>query len=222
MTSKTLSLTPELYRYLQDHSLREPATMQAIREATLSKTNLSHIQVAPEQGQFMALLVKLMGAKRIIEVGTFAGYSTAWLASALPDEGELIACEIDADRVAIGQTFWDKAGLSDKITLRIGPALESLKALVSDGQTNAFDFVFIDADKQNYINYYELALQLIKPGGLIAIDNTLWSGKLANPSVHDPSTEAIRSLNSHLLNDQRVEISLVPIGDGLTLAYKQP
>lgn len=221
MSSSTLSLTKELYNYLQQVSLREPSSIKALREATMLKTRLSHIQIAPEQGQFMALLVKLMGAKRLIEIGTFTGYSAMWLASALPAEGELIACEINPDNVAIGQPFWEQADLSDKIDLRVGPALDTLKALIDNGQAQSFDFIFIDADKKHYIQYYEYALQLVRPAGLIAIDNTLWNGKPADDSVHDASTEAIRLLNSLLHDDQRVDVSLVPIGDGLTLAYKK-
>lgn len=221
MSSTTLNLTPPVYNYLQQLSVREPTAIKALRKATEKETELAHIQIAPEQGQFMAFLVKLMGAKRLIEVGTFTGYSAAWLASALPDDGELIACEVNADNIAIGQPFWEQANLLPKIKLRLGAAAETLDSLLKDGQANTFDFVFIDADKVNYSHYYEQALQLIRPGGIIAIDNTLWGGKVADMSIDDTSTNAIRQLNAQLAEDQRITLSLVPIGDGLTLACKK-
>jgi predicted O-methyltransferase YrrM len=180
------------------------------------------MQIAPEQGQFMALLVQLMGAKKTLEVGVFTGYSTLVVALALPPQGKVVACEVNQEYAAIACRCWQQAGVADKIDLHVAPAQETLAQLLRDGQAATFDFAFIDADKSNYDSYYEQALQLVRPGGLIAIDNVLWSGRVANPQVQDNRTKKIRALNQKLHQDRRISLSLVPIGDGLALAWKRP
>lgn len=179
------------------------------------------MQIAPDQGQFMALLIQLIGAKKALEVGVFTGYSSLCIALALPSDGKLIACDISEEYTSIAKRYWKKACVTDRIDLRIAPALETLDQLLADGQANTFDFAFIDADKENYSNYYERALQLVRPGGLIAVDNVLWGGAVADPSVQDESTQAIRAFNQKLQWDERVSLSLVTIADGLTLAMKR-
>jgi predicted O-methyltransferase YrrM len=178
------------------------------------------MQIAPDQGAFMALLVQLMGATKTLEVGVFTGYSSLCVALALPPEGKLVACDISHKYTAIAQRYWQAAGVEAKIDLKIAPALETLDRLLAEGQTSTFDFAFIDADKGNYDGYYERSLQLLRPGGLIAIDNVLWSGKVADPSNQDPETLALRALNAKLHQDRRIQLSLLSISDGLTLALK--
>jgi caffeoyl-CoA O-methyltransferase len=182
---------------------------------------MSGMQIAPEQGQFMALLAQLMGARRCIEVGVFTGYSSLAIARVLPDDGCIVACDISEEWTAIARRFWNEAGVADRIDLRLGPALETLDALLANGQGESFDFAFIDADKGNYLQYYERLLRLIRPAGLIAVDNVLWGGQVADPADDSPDTCAIRAFNEHLRADQRVSLSLVPIGDGVTLALKR-
>jgi predicted O-methyltransferase YrrM len=181
---------------------------------------MGKMQIAPEQGQFIALLVQLIGAKKTLDVGVFTGYSSLVVALALPPDGKAIACEMNQEYAAIARRWWQQAGVADKIDLHIAPAKETLARLLATGQTDTFDFVFIDADKSNYDNYYEQALQLVRPGGLIAIDNVLWSGRVADPQVQDNRTKKIRAFNQKLHQDPRISLSLVPIGDGLTLARK--
>jgi predicted O-methyltransferase YrrM len=182
---------------------------------------MAQMQCAPEQGQLMALLIKLMGARKALEIGVYTGYSALCIASALPADGKLIACDIDAAWTATARRYWKAAGLDDRIELRLAPALETLDTLIADGKSGSFDFVFIDADKENYAGYYERSLTLLRTGGLIAVDNTLWSGKVADPAVQDADTRAIRAFNAALYRDKRVDISLVPVADGLTLAMKR-
>jgi caffeoyl-CoA O-methyltransferase len=220
MSNKTLGLSDRLYSYLLDHSLREPEILWKLRQETANHPN-SQMQIAPEQGQFMALLVQLTGAKKTLEVGVFTGYSSLAVALALPDEGKIIACDVSEEFTAIARRYWDLAGVADKIDLRIAPALETLDQLLESRQAGTFDFAFIDADKGNYDNYYERSLQLVRRGGLIAIDNVLWSGDVADPQVQDASTQAIRALNEKLHQDERITLSLLPIADGLTLALKR-
>jgi predicted O-methyltransferase YrrM len=220
MSNKTLGLNQQLYDYLLAHSLREPEILQQLRQET-TQHPLCEMQIAPEQGQFMALLVQLMGAKRALEVGVFTGYSSLCVALALPPSGQLVACDVSEEFTAIAQRYWQKAGVADKIDLRIAPAMETLDQLLATGQAGTFDFAFIDADKSSYDGYYERSLQLVRPGGLIAIDNVLWSGDVADPKVQDTRTNALRDLNQKLHQDQRVTLSLVPIADGLTLALKR-
>ena len=220
MSYKTLGLDRSLYEYLQSISLREPEILAQLRQET-AKQSMAMMQISPEQGQFMALLVQLMGAKKTLEVGVFTGYSALAVALALPADGKVVACDIDENYTAIARQFWAKAGVVHKIDLHLAPAIETLDQLIAKGESNTFDFAFIDADKSNYDNYYESALQLVRSGGLIAIDNVLWDGKVADLNVQDNRTNSIRQLNQKIHQDERVTISLVPIGDGLTLALKK-
>ncbi|UBF24675.1 class I SAM-dependent methyltransferase [Kovacikia minuta CCNUW1] len=220
MSKKTLNLTDRLYDYLLSISLREPEILSELRQETAQHPS-SGMQIAPEQGQFMALLIQLLGATKALEVGVFTGYSALCVAMALPPQGKLVACDVSEQYTTIARRYWQRAGVADKIDLRIAPALNTLEQLLTAGQAETFDFAFIDADKQNYLNYYDRALQLIRPGGLIAIDNVLWSGQVANPLVQDASTQAIRKFNQTLHEDDRITLSLLPIADGLTLARKK-
>ncbi|QYO68059.1 class I SAM-dependent methyltransferase [Leptolyngbya sp. 7M] len=219
MSDKTF-LDASLYQYLLSVSLREPEVLQQLRQETANHP-MSQMQIAPEQGQFMMMLVQLMGAKKALEVGVFTGYSSLAVALALPADGKLIACDVSEDYTAVAQRYWQRAGVADKIDLRIAPALETLDSLLADGQANSFDFAFIDADKSNYPGYYERALQLVRPGGLIVIDNVLWSGRVADPEVQDNRTQAIRAFNRALHQDERIFPCMIAIADGLTLALKR-
>ena len=221
MSPRSITLDDQLYDYLLSVSLREPALFARLRRETEAMPE-SVMQISPEQGQFMQLLVKLTGARNALEIGTFTGYSALAVASALPADGRLVACDISESFTAVGRPYWEEAGVAEKIDLRIGPALESLDNLLGAGEAARFDFAFIDADKGNYDNYYERCLKLLRPGGLIAIDNVLWDGAVADPSDSSEDTRAIRALNARLKEDERVDLSLVPIGDGLTLARKRP
>jgi predicted O-methyltransferase YrrM len=219
MTNKTLSMNDALYDYLLSVSLREPGILQRLRVETAGDA-MARMQSAPEQGQFMALLVQLLGARRCLEVGVYTGYSTLWVAQALPPEGRIIACDISEEWTSIARRYWAEAGVAERIDLRLAPALETLQGLIDTGQSGSFDFAFIDADKDNYGNYYEAVLELLRPGGLMAIDNTLWSGDVADPGKQDADTRAIRALNRQVHADRRVMMSLLPVADGLTLALK--
>lgn len=219
MTKETLGLPASVSDYLRSVSLREPEILIKLREETAQQP-MSQMQIAPEQGQFMALLVQLIGAKKTLEVGVFTGYSSLSIALVLPPEGRIIACDISEEYTAIARRYWQTAGVAEKIDLRIAPALETLDHLLATGHAGTFDFAFIDADKGNYEGYYERSLQLIRTGGLIAIDNVLWSGRVADLEVQDNQTSKIREFNQKLHGDRRVQISMVPIADGLTLALK--
>jgi predicted O-methyltransferase YrrM len=220
MSNKTLNLDDSVYQYLLSVSLRESDVLQALRQETASHP-MSQMQIAPEQGQFMALLVQLLGAKKTLEVGVFTGYSSLCVALALPSDGKLVACDVSEEFTAIARRYWKMAGVDQKIDLHIAPALETLDHLLADGQANSFDFAFIDADKSNYQGYYDRAFQLVRPGGLIVIDNVLWSGAVADPQVQDTRTNAIRAFNQALHHDDRITLSMVAIADGLTLALKR-
>jgi O-methyltransferase len=220
MSNRTLNLDERLYQYVLDHSLRESVLLRELRKVT-SQLEMSRMQISPEQGQFMALLVELLGAERIIEIGTFTGYSALWLAQAMPEHGELVCCDINEEWTNIGRRFWHEAGVEGRIQLHLAPALETLDHLIENDGTEAFDMAFIDADKTNYLIYYERCLTLVRRGGLILFDNTLWGGAVADPADQDADTQALRELNDKLHKDERVSISLVPIGDGLTLAKKR-
>ncbi|BCL37797.1 class I SAM-dependent methyltransferase [Nostoc sp. MS1] len=220
MSAQTIGLDKQLYDYLLNTSVREPEILWKLRQETANHPN-ARMQISPEQGQFMRLLVQLLGAKKTLEVGVFTGYSSLSVALALPADGKIIACDVSEEFTAIARRYWQQAGVADKIDLRLAPGVVTLDALLADGQAGTFDFAFIDADKENYDNYYERALQLVRPGGLIAIDNVLWSGRVADDQIQDESTQAIRALNQKLHDDERVTLSLVPIGDGLTLALKR-
>ena len=200
-------------------SLREPEVLSKLREET-EQHPLSRMQIAPEQGQFMAMLVKLIGARRCLEIGVFTGYSSLSVALALPPDGELIALDMSADWTAIARRYWQLAGVANKIDLRLAPALVSLEQLDTTSNAGTFDFIFIDADKANYINYYDYAIRFLTPGGLIVIDNVLWSGDVADPSINDKDTSALRAFNERLHHDKRVDLSMIPMGDGLTIARK--
>jgi predicted O-methyltransferase YrrM len=213
-------LSPALQTYLTSVSAVEPDDLKRLRQSVADHP-LHHMQIAPEQAQLIALLLSLMGAKKVLELGVFMGYSALTIARTLPADGQLIACEINPEYGAIARNNWQLDPISSaKIDLRIAPALDTLDALIADGQTNSFDFALIDADKSGYCDYYERSLQLIRPNGLIAIDNVLWHGKVADPAVQDSRTNQIRALNQQLVGDRRVEISIIPIGDGMTLARK--
>ena len=220
MTRRTMSLTDELYDYILSVSLREPDVLRRLREE-MARHERADLQIAPEQGQFMAMLVKLMGAKRTLEVGVFTGYSALWVALALPDEGQIIACDINEEWTAIAQAYWEEAGVANKVDLRMAPAAETLRHLIERGERGQFDFAFIDADKTGYGTYYEYCLELIRPGGLIALDNVLRHGRVVEEGAQDENTVTMRALNRKLHTDERVDISLVPIADGLTLARKR-
>ena len=220
MSSRTIVLNDALYEYLLSVSLREPDVLCRLREET-AKMPQHNMQISPEQGQFIALLVELTGARKCLEVGTFTGYSTLSVALALPEDGQIVACDISEEFTSRAKPYWQEAGVAGKIDLRLGPALETLDTLIADGESGAFDFAFIDADKVNYQGYFQRALDLIRRGGLILVDNVLWSGAVVDPARDDEDTEAIRAFNQARAGDPRISLSLVPIGDGLSLARKR-
>ena len=220
MSSRTIFLNDALYEYLLSVSLREPDVLSRLREET-ARMPQHNMQISPEQGQFMALLVELTGSRTYLEIGTFTGYSTLSVALALPGDGRVVACDISEEFTSRAKPYWQEAGVAGKIDLRLGPALETLDALIADGEGGAFDFAFIDADKVNYQGYFQRVLDLIRPGGLILVDNVLWSGAVVDPARDDEDTEAIRAFNQARAGDPRISLSLVPIGDGLTLARKR-
>jgi len=217
--SNLLPLNDQLHHYLLSHSLQEPDALHALREETL-KLSEAGMMTLPDQAQFIQCLLRLMGAKRVIEVGSFTGYATGWMALALPKAGQLIACDVNQSYVAIGQPYWKQLGVSERIDVRIADAVKTLRDLVVH-QAGAFDAVFIDADKLNYDAYYELSLQLVRTGGLILFDNLLWSGKVANVQEQDETTQHLRYLTDKLHNDKRVFFSLVTVADGMGLVIKQ-
>jgi len=220
MSNQTLALDDRLYDYLLDVSLREDPILARLRAETsgLAEANM---QIAPEQGQFMALLVQLMGARRCLEVGTFTGYSALVVAQALPADGQLIALDVSEEWTSIARRYWAEAGVADRIELRLGPAADAMHRLLDDRHSESFDFIFVDADKTGYRAYCGLALELLRPGGLLLLDNVLWGGRVVDPAINDADTRAIRELNEWLGQEERVDLSLVPIGDGLTLARKR-
>src|SRR5271170_810847 len=220
MPMQDLTIDDPLWEYMRRVTLREPELLSRLREETAALPS-SSCQISAEQGQFMALLMHLIGARRTIEVGVYTGYSALAVAQALPDDGQIIACDINEQWTQVARRYWREAGVERKIDLRIGPALATLDNLITDGQGSQFDFVFIDADKTNYANYYERALVLLRPGGLIAVDNVLWYGRVIDASFDDPDTRAIRAFNEQLKNDDRVWLSMLPVRDGLTLACKK-
>jgi predicted O-methyltransferase YrrM len=219
MARRSLDLDDRLYDYLVQFGTRESDLLKDLRSET-AKLPAAGMQIGPEQGAFMSLLVELIGAKRALEIGTFTGYSSLCIAGALPSDGKLICCDVSEEYTSIARDYWRRAGLESKIELRLGPAVATLDALI---ETDApeFDFVFIDADKTNYSNYYDRAIRLVRPGGLIAIDNVLWGGYVADPKENDEDTKAIRAVNELVRHDERVTLALAPIGDGLTLARKR-
>jgi len=219
MSRNYTPITDAMAQYIRDVTLREPEPLRRLREATENHPRAS-MQIAPEQGQFLHVLTKLIGARNVLEIGVFMGYSSSWIALALPPGGKIIACDVSEEYTAIAGNTWREAGVEDKIALRVAPALETLDGLIAAGQAGTFDLAFIDADKSNYSNYYERALELVRKGGLIAADNTLWDGRVIDPKVTDADTEAIRAFNSNLKTDARIALTLATIGDGVTLACK--
>lgn len=220
MSIRTLTLDDRLYEYLLRHSLREAPVLAGLRAETASHPKVN-MQIAPEQGQFMQLLVRLCGARRAIEVGVFTGYSSLAVALALPADGFLLACDVSEEYTAIARRHWQSAGVASKIELVLAPARETLDARLAAGEAGRYDFAFIDADKEGYLGYYEQLMKLVRPGGLIAVDNTLWGGDVADPSNRDPDTVALREFNDRLLADSRIDLSLLPLADGLTLARRR-
>jgi len=220
MSARTLTMTETLYDYLLSINRPLPDLFARLRAETL-KLPMAGMQISVEQGRFMELLVQLLQPKRVLEVGVFTGYSALTVAQAMPEDGTLTACDVSEEWTSIGRSYWQEAGVAHKIDLRIAPALQTLDSLLADGHAGTFDFAFIDADKPNYDAYYERILQLLRPHGLIAIDNTLWSGRVADATAEDESTVALRALNAKLRDDARVTLSVLPIGDGLTLALKR-
>ena len=219
MKHRTLLADPSIYAYVLAHGVREHPEQVALREATASHPHAG-MQIAPEQGQLMAMLVRLVAARRAIEIGVFTGYSALAVALALPDEGRLVACDISDETVRVGIPHWQRAGVAHKIDVRIAPAAETLRACLAAGEAGSYDFVFVDADKTGYDTYYELALQLLRPGGLVVVDNTLWSGAVAR-SANDADTLALQALNAKIHADARVDMVLLPFSDGVTLARKR-
>jgi predicted O-methyltransferase YrrM len=221
VSNASIGLSEELHAYLVKVGVQEPDVLRRLRERTAALPEHG-MQIAPEQGAFMAMLVKVSRARQCLEVGTFTGYSSTAVALALPPDGRLVCCDVSREWTDMAREAWAEAGVSDRIELRLGPAIETLDQLLAQGGAGTFDFAFIDADKPNYDGYVERALRLVRPGGLIAIDNVLWSGRVADASVNDESTVAIRSLNDKLVRDERVETVMIPIGDGLTLLRVRP
>ena len=220
MSRKMIQVSEKLYEYLLSVSLREPALLRRLREETAPLPQ-SRMQISPDQGQFMALLIHLIAATQAIELGLFTGYSSLCVALALPSNGRLIACDVNEEWTSTARRYWAEAGVSHKVDLRLAPAIETLDSLLEEGLAGTFDFVFIDADKENYEDYYERSLGLLRPGGLIAVDNVLWSGRVADSRDNDTATVAIRAFNLKLRADDRVFLTMVPIADGLTLALKR-
>jgi predicted O-methyltransferase YrrM len=217
MSSRTIELNDQLYSYLLASSLRESESQAELRKLTQSH-QFANMQIAPEQGQFMAMLVKLTGARRILEIGTFTGYSALSMALALPEDGSITCCDISEEWTGIARRFWREAGIESRIDLRIAPALDTLDDLLAGSGEDSYDMAFIDADKANYAHYYERCLRLVRPNGLIMFDNTLWGGSVIDATITDDDTVALRELNSSLHTDRRIDLSMLPLGDGLTLA----
>lgn len=217
MSSGSIGLSDEVNAYLERVGVREPDVLRHLRERTALMPE-AQMQIAVEEGALLGMLVKLLGARQILEVGTFTGYSSTAMALALPPGGRIVCCDVSQEYTDVARRAWSEAGVADRVELRLGPAIETLDTLLAGGAAGTFDLAFIDADKPNYASYYERCLQLARPGGLIAIDNVLWSGRVADPADNDGSTVAIRELNAAIAADQRVDVAMVPIADGVTLA----
>ncbi|PIW29740.1 MAG: SAM-dependent methyltransferase [Rhodospirillales bacterium CG15_BIG_FIL_POST_REV_8_21_14_020_66_15] len=220
MTKSTTGLDAALYDYILETTLREPKVLARLRRETDSHPRAG-MQISPDQGQLLGLLVELTGAQRIVEVGTFTGYSSLAMALALPDDGEIVCCDVSEEYTAVARRYWAEAGVADRITLRLGPAAGTLDSLIGEGRSGAFDMAFIDADKENYQTYFERCLTLVRPGGLIAVDNVLWDGRVLDPADETADTRAIRAFNSGLKDDDRVTLAMLSVADGVTLARKR-
>jgi len=220
MANKTIGISDELAAYVVEFGTREPELLVRLREETAALPQHG-MQIAPEQGAFLGLLVELIGARRCIEVGTFTGYSSTVVALALPEDGRLVCCDVSEEWTSLAKKYWDEAGVAGKVDLRIAPATETLDRLLADGEADTYDFAFIDADKTGYDGYYERVLRLVRPGGLIALDNTLWGGQVLDPDADDKDTRALRALNAKLAEDERVTLCLLPLADGVTLARRR-
>lgn len=220
MSNRTITMSDDLYGYLLDTSLREPPLLKRLRDETAAHPQ-ARMQISPEQGQFMQLLAKLTGARRCIEVGVFTGYSSLAVALALPAEGRILACDVSEEFTSVARRYWKEAGVAGKIELVLAPATETLDARLKAGEAGNYDLAFIDADKANYANYYERILKLLRPGGLVLVDNVLWSGRVLDADDRSEDTTAIRAFNRLLHQDERVDLSMLPVGDGLTLARKR-
>jgi caffeoyl-CoA O-methyltransferase len=220
MTNKTIGLSDELAAYVVRVGVREPDVLARLRAETASIPQ-HNMQIAPEQGAFLAMLVELVGARRCIEVGTFTGYSSTAVALALPDGGSLLCCDVSEEWTSVARRYWDEAGVTDRVELRVAPAAETLDGLLERGEESTYDFAFVDADKAGYDGYYERLLRLVRPGGLIALDNTLWGGRVLDEDVDDADTRAIQALNAKLAADERVSLAMVPMADGVTLARRR-
>jgi caffeoyl-CoA O-methyltransferase len=220
MSNATLGLPEDLHAYLLEVGVREPDLLRELRAETATMPE-HDMQIAPEQGALMGLLVELIAARRCLEVGTFTGYSALAVALAMPPGGTMVCCDISREWTDVARRYWKRAGVADRIELRLGPALDSLDALLTEGQAGTFDFAFLDADKVQYPEYVDRALVLLRPGGLLAIDNVFWGGEVTDPSVDDESVRGIRRMSRALADDGRVSLAMVPIADGLTLARKR-
>lgn len=221
MSSHTLTLTPQLIDYLHDHSVTEPPLLKALREETLATLEAAPMQISPEQGQFFRFLLETIQARKVLEIGTFTGYSAICMALALPADGKVVCCDSSYDWTRMAVKYWEKMQLMDKITLHLAPATQTLETLIQNHEQNTYDFAFIDADKPNYPHYYESCLQLVRPGGVIAVDNVLWGGEVVNPENQNENTRVIRALNNKIKHDDRVTLCMLPMGDGLTLLRKR-
>ncbi|MFM2129502.1 MAG: hypothetical protein RL477_1048 [Pseudomonadota bacterium] len=223
MFRKSIDVTDAVYDYLVQVGTREPSILQRLRQETARATgDAAGMQISPDQGAIMAMLVRLVGARRCLEAGTFTGYSALAVALALPDDGQVVACDVSEPWTAIARRYWAQAGGAHKIDLRLAPALATMDALLAGGNAGRFDFAFLDAEKTEYDAYYERTLHLLRPGGLVAIDNVLWSGRVTDPAANDTSTRALRALNQKLHGDERIDLCMLPVADGLTLARKRP
>lgn len=220
MASRSVRSSAQLFDYIAAVSLREPEPLRRLRAET-ERQPLAQMRIDPEQGQFMALLARILGARRCLEIGTFTGYSALWVALALPPDGQLITCDINEETTAVARRHWQAAGVAERIDLRLGPALGTLDALIGAGRSGTFDFAFIDADKESYDAYYERVLGLLRPGGLVLVDNVLWGGSVADPKIRDRTTTALRAFNRKLHEDARIDLCLLAMGDGLTVARKR-
>jgi predicted O-methyltransferase YrrM len=220
MANTSIGLPPDVHDYLVQHGVREPALLTRLRDETRAIPQ-HNMQIAPEQGAFLALLVELIGARRCLEIGTFTGYSSLAVALAMPPDGTIVCCDVSDEWTAVARRYWAEAGVADRVDLRLAPALETLDDLLANGEANTFDFAFIDARKTEYPDYHERVIQLLRPGGLAAYDNVLWSGRVADESVKDDDTLGLRRLNDRLAADERVTVAMLPLADGVTLARKR-